>query len=192
MKLIGVTGKAGSGKDTVAEYLVREYGFERYGFADPIKQGLCAAFGLMPFDFADRARKEQPIERLGGKSPRQLAQWFGTEFGRNMICEDIWIRMAQFRYDALVDMVRNTFGPAPVGMVVSDVRFENEAAWIRKTGGAVWHVVRPVIESVAAHVSEAGVAFADGDRWVHNYGTISELHECIDGLMLENVREDGC
>jgi len=192
MKLVGVAGRAGAGKDTVADYLVKEYGFERYGFADPIKHGLCAAFGLMPFDFADRERKEQSISRIGGKSPRQLAQWFGTEFGRNMICEDIWIRMAQFHYESLVDMVRDTFGKAPVGMVVPDVRFPNEAEWVRRNGGVVWHVVRPDIKPVSAHVSEAGVAFAGGDRWVHNYGTIAELHKCIDGLMLENIAEDGC
>jgi len=185
MKLIGIAGTAGSGKDTVADYLHERYKFARYSFADPIKAGVKAAFGLLDAHFTDRDLKEAPVEYLNNRSPRQLAQWFGTEFGRNLVAEDIWIRMADVRYRAYDEENQSSFGGVFVeGMVIPDVRFENEAEWIRERGGFVVHLVRPDVIKVHAHSSERGVAYVKGTDYVlMNVDTIDTLHERVDFMM---------
>jgi hypothetical protein len=182
MKLIGLAGKAGVGKDTVADILERDHDFTRYALAQPIKAALCEAFFLWPADFTDRERKERVISWIG-KSPRQLAQLFGTEFAREMIAPDIWLRVAQKRYEAiLADGVAR-------GFVVSDVRFENEADWIRSNGGVVWHIERPGAEPVADHASEEGVEQKGADAIIVNNGTIEDLRGKVAFLLSENERD---
>lgn len=182
MKLIGIHGKAGSGKDTVAQFLA-DNGFERYAFADPIKKALKAAFFLGNEHFEDRALKESEIDWIG-KSPRRLAQLFGTEFGRQLVADDIWIRCAQRQLDNLRDMERETFMPF-AGLVISDVRFENEAAWIRSQGGTVLHLVRPTAAQVEAHSSELGIRFLQGDGAITNNGTIADLLKTVSDFFLQ-------
>ncbi len=163
-KIIGITGRAGAGKDTVANLLVEHHGFHRLAIADKIKDGCAAMFGIDRGLFDDRDKKEVVIDWLG-KSPRQLAQLAGTEFGRAMIGNDVWLRVAGH---GLVDGVR---------YVMSDVRFENEADFIRANGGVVLHLVRPGTDAGTAstHSSEAGVAVKAGDLLVRNEKTIDDL-----------------
>jgi len=177
MRLIGIAGAAGSGKDTIAERLAVAHGYVRYGFADPIKQACKIAFGLTDADLNDRARKEAPNERLMGKSPRQIMQWFGTELGRNMIHSDIWIHRAQHEWD---ELVRDALVIMATGMVIPDVRFENEAEFIRRNGGQVWHVLRAHTQSVHEHISESGVDTHETDIVFLNDGTIADLRRSVD------------
>ncbi len=80
LRLIGVTGPAGAGKDTVGHYLHTDYGFMAFAFASPLKQGL-AAMG-MP-EPSSRELKEQAVP--GFEFPwRQAAQTLGTEWGRGL------------------------------------------------------------------------------------------------------------
>lgn len=186
MKLIGIAGKAGSGKDTVANRLVEKHGFVRYAFADPIKRGLDAMFGLDANYFEDRSLKELPIPRLGDKSPRQLAQWLGTEYGRHLVADDLWVRLAEREFDYYRNMNETSFFSRTHwyrGMVVPDVRFENEADWIRSKGGVVLHLTRPGVDGVAAHVSESGVPRCPEDVVLVNRGTIQDLHTNLDTMM---------
>jgi hypothetical protein len=82
MILIGLHGKAHAGKDTVGQMLVG-YGLDRVAFADPIKRMLIEGLGLTAEHF-DSPLKEEPIPWLG-KSPRQLMQTLGTEWGRDLV-----------------------------------------------------------------------------------------------------------
>ena len=128
--LIGLTGPAGCGKDTVA-YLLHKHGaFHRYTMAKAMKQGLEVMLGVSMEIWDDRVAKETVIPWIG-KSPRQLAQTLGTEWGRNLIHQDIWLRRMLREWDE----VRTAVSPR---MVVTDVRFDNEAQAIKSAGGTVW------------------------------------------------------
>lgn len=164
--LIGVTGPARSGKDTVTHFLIAAYGGYRYGFADPIR-AMLLGIGINMNDPYWESRKEDVIPALG-VSPRYMMQTLGTEWGRRLVNQDIWLILG---YNKLLKD-----GP---GMVVSDVRFENEAKWIRERGGTIIHVFRPGIEPVAAHSSENGVDFKEGDIRIVNDGTLEELQNSI-------------
>jgi len=171
-RLIGLTGRAGAGKDTAAAHLKAAHGFTAIAFADPIRRALSAMLGLAPIMF-QHPHKEEPISLIG-KSPRQLMQTLGTEWGRNLVHPDIWLILAE----ELILTCR-TAGEC---VVVTDVRFENEAALIRSLGGSVWHVDRSGAGTAHQHVSEAGVAYVPGyDVRLSNNGTVPMLHALIDG-----------
>jgi hypothetical protein len=185
MQLIGLNGPAGSGKDTIAEYLRDHHGFATLSFAHPVYAGVSAAFGIPIEQMKDRHFKEQPIWWIG-KSPRQLLQLFGTEFGREMVAKDIWLRVAKNTLDE-VCYLRDK-DSAPCRVVISDVRFDNEAEWVRNLGGVIWHIHRPGVQPVAAHVSEAGVSFETGDEQVVN-DEIAETHRQVDSLLSLSARQ---
>lgn len=178
MKLIGIHGKAGAGKDTIGDYLAERHGFMSFGFANPIKCMIDTAFG--PIRWNDRKEKEAPLPGIG-KSPRQLAQTLGTEWGRQLVHPDIWvILMEQTVFE--VQRAEWADGAGVRGVVITDVRFENEATWIRSRGGEVWHVRRDTA-GVTDHPSENGIDVRDGDRVILNRGTIAELHASVERLM---------
>jgi len=171
--LIGLTGPARSGKSTAAEHLVRNHMLEHYAFADPLRTGLMEIFNLDPEDF-EGSRKEQPIDWIG-KSPRQLMQSMGTEWARQMVHPDVWVKIAEqnlnYMENALTDVI---------GFVISDVRFENEAELIRNRGGTIIHIQRPNAPAVNPHISEAGVQRLGVDLTVYNAGTQAGLHQQVD------------
>lgn len=144
--IIGITGKAGSGKDTVADFLCVERGYSKYSWAAPIKAALAAMGFPEP---TDRDLKEAVIPGLG-VSWRHLAQTLGTEWGRKQVHPDLWVMLAAHR------MTERT--------VVADVRFENEAAMIREKGGFILHLVgrQADLGGHAGHESESGVQYARG------------------------------
>lgn len=168
--LIGLTGRARAGKDTVADFLVAALGGYRYAFADPIRSML-VPLGVNLADPYWDGRKEEIIPALG-VSPRRLMQTLGTDWGRELINPDLWLLMAQQRL--------LHYGP---GMIVSDVRFNNEAEWIRKHGGKIIHVHRPVAVSVESHVSEQGVDRSQEDILLFNTGTLEELQISVQGIV---------
>ena len=168
--IIGITGRARSGKDTVADFIVAAQGGYRYSFADPIR-AMLVPLGI---DLADpywQARKEDVIPALG-VSPRRMMQTLGTEWGRQLIHPDLWLLMAQQR------LLRN--GP---GMVIPDVRFENEAAWVRRHGGRIIHVSRPDNKEVEAHSSENGIELEPTDTQLFNTGTLEELQIAVKDML---------
>ena len=168
--LIGIAGRARSGKDTVANFIVAAIGGYRYSFADPIR-AMLAPLGVDMSDPYWQARKEEPIPALG-VSPRRMMQTLGTEWGRQLINPDLWLIMAHQR------LLLN--GP---GMVIPDVRFDNEAAWIRKHGGRIIHVIRPETKAVEAHASEDGIEMQDTDARLFNSGTLEELQLSVRELL---------
>lgn len=175
--LIGLTGRARSGKSTAAEHLVGTYLLEHYAFADPLRDGLMAIFNLDPTDF-EGDRKEQPLAWLGC-SPRQLMQSMGTEWARNTLHPDVWVKLAEQNLDYMTKALG-----AVIGFVVSDVRFENEAHLIRRRGGIVIHIGRNDAQSVNPHISEAGVAVRQNDLILRNNGTVDEFLRSLDEVFL--------
>lgn len=175
--LIGLTGRARSGKSTAAEHLVGTYLLEHYAFADPLRDGLMAIFNLDPTDF-EGDRKEQPLAWLG-RSPRQLMQSMGTEWARNTVHPDVWVKLGEQN----LDYMNKALG-AVLGFVISDVRFENEAELIRRRGGTVIHISRLDAQAVNPHISEAGVAVSQADLILRNNGTVDEFLHSLDAAFL--------
>lgn len=176
MKLIGLTGVAGSGKDTVGQMIVdRDPRCRRVAFAEPLKKGLQAMLGL-DYRHTDGELKEVPIDWLGGVTPRKLMQTLGTEWGRS-IDGDIWVKAAM-----------RQMGTDPSPVIFTDVRFENEARAIVESGGRVYRVIRscnPV--TVPSHASEQGI---DG-QWItasiFNDGTLAQLSAAVDEAIRPGV-----
>jgi hypothetical protein len=173
--LVGITGAAGAGKDTAADYLVRYHGFTKYSLATPIKELLNARFGWTPEMWANRDWKEAAIPACGFNSahgsffsPRAWAQWLGTEVGRTLD-PDVWTRLMIRKWAEL------TKANPEARMVVSDVRFDNEALAISKLGGEVLHIYRPDAGAVLDHLSEAGVSSALVDLSITNTQTVQEF-----------------
>jgi hypothetical protein len=171
--LIGLAGLARTGKTTAANHLVSVHGFQSYAFADPLREGLMNIFNLSPCDF-DGDRKEQPIGWLG-RSPRELMQSLGTEWGRNLVHPELWLLLAEQNLEFL-GQIHDT----ATGFVISDLRFENEADFVRKRGGIVIHVLRPDATEVNPHVSESGIAIQDNDLVLHNDGALDDLTGQLD------------
>lgn len=170
--LIGLCGPAGAGKNTVAEFLTDSDGcsFRQVAFADPLYECVSTITGLAVAQLKDRAVKEAVIPWLG-KSPRQMLQSLGTEWGRQMVHDQLWIRIT-------LDRIRDDLTNGR-SVVVTDVRFDNEAEAIRQAGGEVWKVIRPgwrcLDEDAAKHPSEAGVSDHLVARIIDNSGTLDDL-----------------
>ncbi|MCH4563374.1 hypothetical protein MKP05_09550 [Halomonas sp. EGI 63088] len=168
--LIGLTGAARCGKSTAQRIIADRYGLARINFADPIKDALGAML-----DLDDRhlngELKEQPLPWLG-KSPRELMQTLGTEWGRDLVAPDLWTRVARQRLAQLEDAEGDAFQ----GAVFSDVRTPQEAEWIRTHGGTVIHLYRPGTAPVRPHATELGVALHRLDRVITNGGDLDELN----------------
>lgn len=170
-RVVGIAGLAGAGKDTLAAHLVAKYGFVRRALADPIKELLNEFFEWDMMDWDSRIWKEAPIlaqYRSTGQeySPRQLAQWLGTEVGRRTFGVDCWVNL-------LDDYLNEKAGGLSV--VVPDIRFANEARYIKQAGGIVIEVRRGDAPKVAAHVSESGLPTGYADSVIYNNGTVEEF-----------------
>ncbi len=180
-KLIGLTGLAKSGKDTIAALLFHYHDFTPMAFAGPLKEAAEAAFGLPSFYFHDQDLKEQVLS-YWGMTPREILQKMGTEAMQPVFGKDFWVRRWIAGYAALKDTDN---------VVVSDVRFQAEADAVRGLGGTIIHVKRQgagLCGDLAEHSSEAGVMYADGDVVLENNGTIEDLKKVLYPV-LRAVRE---
>lgn len=180
--MIGISGKARSGKDTTAQILVESAPdiFETYSFAKPIKV-VCAMLFNWNEDHLYGDLKEV-VDPVWGITPRYAKQTLGTDWGRNLINRDIWIKYAEEYSKRYPDKV----------LVVTDVRFENEADFIRNSGGTIVHIKRQELDQingVANHESEAGVATKLSDIVITNDGTLEELRLKCDKIVTSVLKE---
>lgn len=174
--LIGLTGRAGVGKDTVGNILRTLCAVRTLALADPIRNMLSVGLDI-PTDCFERAQKEAPITRFG-KSPRQLMQTLGTEWGRQHVAPDLWTRIAEKRISGWrTQMIFSHID----GVAVTDIRFADEAAWIHAQGGRVWHIDsnRDGIAPVSPHSSETGIDSNLIDACIINDGSIEDLQEVV-------------
>ena len=143
-RIVGVSGQPGHGKDTVADYLVSEFGFTKLAFAKILKDKARVEFGLTNEQLNGNL-KEVDIP-LYGKSPRVIMQELGCYYRE--IYKDFWVR-------AVLEEV-NGNKKYQNGLVISDVRFPNEYNIIKQFGGKVVEVFRPghVGSTKTAHQAE--------------------------------------
>lgn len=205
MILIGLAGAAGSGKNYVADQIVAKYeSVRQLAFADPLKQVVHHMFGIPLEDcyteagknkptwvkwhdvriWCDECRNDQhwphkPEDRM---TVRDLLQWVGTDLVRYNWSENHWVSLAEQR-------IRNT--PESV-VVVTDVRFENEANLIAAMGGTTIRVVGRQAANTPSHASETGQFYVAG--YVQNpTGTtpvsiMEQVEGLVHGLNRERVR----
>lgn len=172
MKIIGLSGYAQSGKDTAADAL-KELGYERVAFADVLRSAIYALNPLMP----DGRRLQDVIDEMGWDSAkvnftevRTLLQKMGTEVGRNLLGENIWVDTALNGLDESGKYV------------VTDCRFPNEADAIISRGGRVIRIARPDVVKANNHPSETSLDNYDFDAVWLNDGTLEHFQKKVTRL----------
>jgi hypothetical protein len=139
--IIAFTGPIGSGKTTAAMQLEKEW-YQRVRFAETLKR-MAIAFGLTR-EQVDGAYKEVPAEIICGKTPRFFMQSLGTEWGRSMLGEEVWVNAWRATIERLSPSTH---------VVVDDARFPNEFEMVRRLGGLVVYIDREGCEP-GEHPSE--------------------------------------
>ena len=173
--IIGLSGYAQSGKDTVANILVEQYGYKRIAFADPIRDLLYEMDPPVPVGAGSEKHTvglQNYVDVYGWDVAKQnpivrsMLQNLGVG-ARKVFGDKFWI------YEALSDV-------APQDkVVVSDVRFVNEADWIQTFSGQIWRIKRVGTDAVNEHVSESEMDGYPVNQIFVNNGTIEDLEALI-------------
>lgn len=166
--IIGFTGRKGSGK-TAASLALQDNGFRLLSFASTIKKManvLLRDAGLTDIDIAHAGDHKEDVLPVIGVSYRNLLQTLGTEWGRSLVHENIWCKVAR-------KMLESTLGD----VVFDDVRFANEAELIRSMGGVIIHIHRPDLDSDDEHVSEN--VTLPSDHVIINNASMADLYRQV-------------
>ena len=207
--IIGVCGFIGSGKDTIADYLVNLHHFRRESFANTLKDAVAQVFGWDRTMLEGRTKQAREwreqvdpwwADRLGipHLTPRWILQNWGTEVCRKNFHDDIWIASLENKLRASTDDI-----------VISDCRFPNEIAAIKKAGGRVVRVIRGAepewyqlavsrnrgpngnsswalsgrkLEQLGIHASETAWVGTRFDAVLDNNGTLEDLYQQVKQL----------
>lgn len=211
--IIGICGFIGSGKDTIADYLVNIHQFRRESFANTLKDAVAAVFGWDRTMLEGRTKQAREwreqvdpwwSQRLNQAiTPRWILQYWGTEVCRKGFHDDIWIASLENKLRTSQDDV-----------VISDCRFPNEIKAIRDQGGVVLRVVRGPepewydaavavntgpkhaawslsknrLEKYNIHASETAWVGTDFDAVLDNNGTLDQLYQQVNDL-LQDLRD---
>jgi hypothetical protein len=167
--IIGLTGYAQSGKDTVAKILVDQFGYTRVAFADKIRDFLYETNPMFDSIVGEPVFVKARVDRDGWEKAKQsphirrLLQNSGVA-ARKVFGEDFWVKQALSSYT-----------PSD-NIVVTDVRFTNEADYVKGfPNSQLWRVKRVGIDAVNAHVSESQMDGYKVDQIFTNNGTIEDL-----------------
>jgi hypothetical protein len=215
-QIIGIVGFIGSGKDTVADYLVNFHQFRRESFANSLKAAVSQVFGwdrelLEGRTNQSRIWRETKDEwwskRLGcDVTPRWVLQYWGTEVVRKGFHDDMWVASLENRLRSSKDDI-----------VITDCRFPNEIKAIRSAGGKVvrikrgpepewfndaksmnkgatrntsWALSKHRIDQLGVHASETAWVGQKFDVVLNNSGTIEELYQQIEANITNSQVQD--
>jgi len=175
-ELIGLVGYAQAGKDTLAKVLVEEYGYTRLAFADAIRDFAYAVNPMYGSTVSEPRYLRDLVDRSGWdeakKSPevRRLLQTIGVT-AREQFGGDFWIAITMSKVNT-------------PNVVITDVRFENEAEWIKDgPSSQLWRVTRSGVGPVNDHVSESELADYPVDQIFKNDGSIEDLENLVRSRM---------
>ena len=203
--ILGITGLIGSGKDTIADYLIRFHGFKKLSYAEPLKDAVAAVFGwdreMLEGTTATSRQWREEVDEWWAKrleiphlTPRWVLQQWGTEVCRKNFHNDIWVAATENNLRKINDNV-----------VITDCRFPNEVDAIRNAGGKVIRVVRGQLpewyyyaedytltqnpQSLAmlmdnnVHASEYSSVGLKYDHVIDNNGNIDDLHSLVESVI---------
>jgi hypothetical protein len=186
--IIAISGKAGSGKSTVGE-IFEKRGFRIDSFATSVKDICSLLFnfsrdkieGIREEDRIWRETPDKSISELLGKnfSPRDAMILIGTEIGRNIIHQDIWIKTLFDRYE------KNK-----TNLLISDLRFPNEYEEIKKRNGIIIRInSNRLTNSIkSSHISECALDNHKFDYIINNDGSLDELYEQVNNVINNKLK----
>jgi hypothetical protein len=211
MKIISIAGLIGSGKDTIADYLINSYNFTRMSYASSLKDAVAAIFHWDRHMLEGSTKESREIReqvdqwwatRLGisNLSPRWVLQNFGTDVCRKAFHDDIWIASLE-----------KSLSEASSDVVISDCRFPNELKSLKNLGATTlraergerpyWYydalsvnvsyivnesqreVSRQRLSQWGIHPSEYSGVGLEYDHVVENNGTLEDLYSKVDSII---------
>ena len=215
-QIIGIVGFIGSGKDTVADYLVNFHRFKRESFANSLKDAVSQVFGWDRELLEGRTQESREWRETQDEwwtkrlkkdiTPRYVLQYWGTEVIRKGFHDDMWVASLEHR-------LLNTKND----IVITDCRFPNEIKAIRAAGGKVvrirrgaeptwfdeavsmnrgparnmtWALSKQKIEKLKVHASETAWVGQKFDVVLNNDGTIEELYQQIESNIINSQVQD--
>ena len=176
--MIGLVGKARSGKSSVANVLVKEYGYLQYAMAGAIRKAILTALPFVDGRYLHED-KEEVVPQLG-VTGRHLLQTMGHNWGR-LNNENTWILALDKELEIMKVDCRK--------VVIDDVRYDNECEWIKSKGGYIIGVERPYLDGVEQaswrdHPSESGVNVDYIDEWISNISPMTiDLEYAVRNVM---------
>ena len=179
--IIGLTGYAQSGKDTVASILVEQYGYTRVAFADKVRELLYELDPPFPMEDGKVVGLQNLIDVYGWDSAKQneLVRSMLQNLGlgaRKLFGPNFWVN------EAIKTMLND---PRPdLKYVITDVRFLNEADMIKANHGQIWRIKRIGIEAVNSHVSETQMDEYNVDQIFINNSSIEDLSALLRARMV--------
>lgn len=188
---IGIIGRARVGKDTAGAWLIKNRGYKRVAVADPLKE---AALRVDPIVVPPESDYGIPGDTLA-----EVVGWRGWEYAKDRlpetrrflqelgaairtIDEDFWLRAAMKK---VVD-ANGAGRPA----VVTDVRYPNEAASLRRAGFVLVYIERPSVPQLV-HESEGALTGADADYHLVNDGDVTGLHIAVESVVEDSIYPEG-
>jgi dephospho-CoA kinase len=184
--IIGLAGQKGSGKDTVAAYLVKRHGFERRAFADSLKKSVEKLFDISYADIEKFKNDDSikvviehtamPHRHISDMSFRQFLQRYGTESHREVFGDDFWL-------EHCIPLSGFYTGR---NIVITDLRFYNEARRVQFFNGFVVRVSRGEVLDETLHRSEDINALMDAgiiDHTIYNDGSIEDLSTEVERML---------
>lgn len=156
--IVGLGYQKGSGKDTLADLMVKHLGYKKISFADPLKRGLMEMLGLSHEQVY--GSQKEVVDHYWGRSPREMLQFVGTDLMRRQFDASVWVRST----------LRAIEREPQTNWVVPDCRFPNEGLAISAMGGILVKVERPalVTNHLSKHDSETQGRLIDWDYVINN------------------------
>jgi len=172
--IIGIAGKIGSGKDTLAKFLKEslksqqnEYSVEIYHFANNLKKITAILTGIPYEEMLTREVKQKRISFLNNITVRELLQKLGTDVLRNHLSQNIWTHSLLNTYKEHEKKI----------WIIADVRFRSEVEYIKNLNGVVVHIIGNHLDTISKHPSETDLdTYKDYD------------YACNNTLSLENLQ----
>lgn len=184
-KLIALTGFKRSGKDTAGDFLIQKHNYIKYSFAGALKNA-CSEIFMFDYEQTEGSKKED-FDVRWNINPRKVFQRFGTEIFRDSLEQffpemkhlknNFWIYRFKIWYQEQVKKNPN------IRIVVTDVRFQNEADIIKELGGIIIKVSRKNLKNTDNHSSEANIIKIKADFIIQNNSTIKNYYENLKSIL---------
>ena len=185
-KVIAVYGYKRSGKDTIADFMVKKYNYEKICIAEPLKE-VCKILFDLSDDMLNGSSKEEPLQKWHGKTPRQLLQFMGTEVMQYKMREFMPECNRNFWIDKICHKIKSNPNQK---FIIPDLRFMHEFDALEKQIGKenimFINVIKPDLDENDTHESEFDWKKINTPHKIYNSNTIDHLYTELDALIKRN------